>query len=221
MPGDEMCLQINYTLPCEHIRREMIYCGDALVENSSGVSESGTVGRSGSGSSASKSCKPKLHPSPNKSKKTKQHRISEDTTTITPQAKERHMELAMLSSSSPWMPPPPPPLPQGQQKCPQKRPCAKLSIQSQPYPMPPSFASDPATISSSLLSPRCPVADCPFEQKQRCWNCCACGKGWNTTGRCACIMLVEGDMVPCGHVCCPECQAATDSVEFQYSGYIM
>ncbi|KAK3685369.1 hypothetical protein B0T22DRAFT_215577 [Podospora appendiculata] len=217
-----MCLQINYTLPCEHIKREMIYCGDAIVEKSSGVSESGSVGRAGGGSNSSKTFKPKLHSTSNKSKKGKQHKTGEDTPKTTPHAKERHRALPTSSSSSPPMPPPPPPPPpQGQQECQQKRPCAKLSIQSQPYPMPPSFASDPATISSSLLSPRCPVADCPFEQKQRCWNCCACGKGWNTTGRCACIMLVEGNMVPCGHVCCPECHAAADSVEFQYSGYIM
>lgn len=90
-----------------------------------------------------------------------------------------------------------------------KRPCANMTIESSPDPTPPSYASDPASFSQSPLSPRCPLAEsCPFEQKNRCWNCCWCGKGWNQTGRCSCIMFIEGNQVRCEHICCPQCEPA-------------
>ncbi|KAB5550876.1 hypothetical protein GE09DRAFT_1123995 [Coniochaeta sp. 2T2.1] len=91
----------------------------------------------------------------------------------------------------------------------QKRPCKNLTVQALPYPMPPSYASNPQSFLSSPLSPRCPLAaDCPFAQKNRCWNCCWCGKAWNETGRCSCVMLIDGNQVQCEHICCPQCEPA-------------
>lgn len=93
----------------------------------------------------------------------------------------------------------------------QRKPCKKVTRQSIPYPTPPSFAGDPAVAASSPLLPKCPLANCPFEEKNRCWNCCWCGKGWNERGRCSCIMIIEGNQVQCEHICCPNCQAAAAS----------
>ncbi|KAK4203050.1 hypothetical protein QBC40DRAFT_304632 [Triangularia verruculosa] len=90
-----------------------------------------------------------------------------------------------------------------------KRPCGNLTVQSLPYPMPPSFAEDPTIFSSSPLSPNCPLSDCPFEMKGRCWNCCWCGKRGNMTGRCGCVMLVDGNSLQCEHLCCNECEPAS------------
>ncbi|KAK0735395.1 hypothetical protein B0T21DRAFT_185696 [Apiosordaria backusii] len=90
-----------------------------------------------------------------------------------------------------------------------KQPCGKLTVQSLPYPMPPSFAENPTFFSSSPLSPVCPLSDCPFEMKGRLWNCCWCGKGGNRTGRYGCVMLVEGNSLLCEHLCCNECEPAS------------
>ncbi|KAK4162800.1 hypothetical protein QBC43DRAFT_240580, partial [Cladorrhinum sp. PSN259] len=86
-----------------------------------------------------------------------------------------------------------------------KRPCANLTIQSLPYPTPPSFSENPSSFSSSPLSPRCPLLDCPFEQKNRFWNCCWCGKAYNQAGRCSCVMLIDNSQVRCEHICCHQC----------------
>ncbi|KAK4181516.1 hypothetical protein QBC36DRAFT_227294 [Triangularia setosa] len=90
-----------------------------------------------------------------------------------------------------------------------KQPCANLTIQSLPYPMSPSFAESPVFFSSSPLSLNCPLSDCPFEMKGRCWNCCWCGKSGNRTGRCGCVMLVDGNSLRCEHLCCNDCEPAS------------
>ncbi|KAK3995586.1 hypothetical protein QBC44DRAFT_319857, partial [Cladorrhinum sp. PSN332] len=95
-----------------------------------------------------------------------------------------------------------------------KRPCANLSIQSLPYPTPPSFSENPSLISSSPSSPRCPLSDCPFEQNKRLWNCCWCGKAYNMTGRCSCVMLIDNNKVRCEHICCHQCTTAADTAGY-------
>jgi hypothetical protein len=90
-----------------------------------------------------------------------------------------------------------------------RRPCRNLTRQSLPYPTPPSFVGSPSTAASSLLVPKCPLASCPFEIKNRCWNCCWCGKTANETGRCDCIMIIDGSEVQCEHLCCDTCEAAS------------
>lgn len=89
-----------------------------------------------------------------------------------------------------------------------RKPCRNLTTQSIAYPMPPSFAGDPSSAALSPLLPKCPLPRCPFEARNRCWNCCWCGKGWNEQGRCSCIMIIEGSQVQCEHICCETCTAA-------------
>lgn len=90
----------------------------------------------------------------------------------------------------------------------QRKPCRNLTMQSIAYPMPPSFEGDPSTAALSPLLPKCPLPRCPFEALNRCWNCCWCGKGWNETGRCSCVMIIEGNQVRCEHICCETCTTA-------------
>ena len=163
-----MCHQVTYTLTCEHVKTQTIYCADATpMSSGSGISSS-SKHRSKSGTGSSKQ----------KISSSSHHSKSSSST----------------GSSSSKM---------------QKRPCKNLTVQALPYPTPPSYASDPASFWSSPLSPRCPLtADCPFEAKNRCWNCCWCGKAWNETGRCSCVMLIDGNEVQCEHICCPQCQPA-------------
>ncbi|KAK3935871.1 hypothetical protein QBC46DRAFT_270864 [Diplogelasinospora grovesii] len=184
-----MCHQVTYTLACEHVRTQIIYCADATVESSAGTNASSGSSKSSS-SAASKSSA--------SSKSKQQHKASHSSK---PSKSHHHNKAASVS--------PPSSKPPSSAATPlHKRPCANLSVQSLPYPTPPSFAANPASFSSSPLSPRCPLRDCPFEQKNRCWNCCWCGKGWNETGRCSCVMLIEGNEVRCEHICCPQCEAA-------------
>ncbi|KAK2069450.1 hypothetical protein P8C59_004032 [Phyllachora maydis] len=171
----DMCHQVTYTLPCEHVRTDIIYCPKATIAAAAGPS--GTPSSSSSSSSSS-------HHQNNKSHSTQVH---------------HHHRAASSSSSSSSSSSP--------TKA-KKSPCARLTLQSQPYPTPPSYAADPAGFGASPLSPRCPLPDCPYERKNRCWHCCWCGKGWNVTGRCGCVMLVDGHAVRCGHICCPQCEAA-------------
>ncbi|KUI61884.1 hypothetical protein VP1G_09047 [Cytospora mali] len=91
---------------------------------------------------------------------------------------------------------------------PKRRPCRNLTSQSIAYPLPPSFQGNPSTAASSPLLPKCTLPRCPFEQRNRCWNCCWCGKGWNEQGRCSCIMIIEGNEVRCEHICCETCTPA-------------
>lgn len=89
-----------------------------------------------------------------------------------------------------------------------RKACRNLTTQSIAYPMPPSFEGNPSSAALSPLLPKCPLPRCPFEARNRCWNCCWCGKGWNEQGRCSCIMIIEGSQVQCEHICCETCTAA-------------
>ncbi|KAK3326213.1 hypothetical protein B0H66DRAFT_530227 [Apodospora peruviana] len=210
-----MCYQIAYTLQCEHVLTDIIYCSDATVEPGASVGNNGDPGiGSSSGSSKSHSSIHSKHKASSSSSKSKgqhsqQKASSSGSSSLSSKQHHHHRRHNQNQSSSSSDMMPPPPLPSKQHK----RPCANLSVQSMPYPTPPSFATDPVSFySSSPLSPRCPLRDeCPFEQKQRCWNCCWCGKGWNMTGRCGCVMLIEGNQVRCEHICCEQCEPAAAS----------
>ncbi|CAK7262882.1 hypothetical protein SEPCBS119000_000213 [Sporothrix epigloea] len=160
-----MCLQISYTLTCEHVKTQMIFCADAVPAASSSSSSKDYRHKKESGSSSSK--------------------------------KKKHGTSSSSASASTH-----------HHRPPKMIPCDNLTQQSLPYPTPPSFACDPQSAATSLLAPKCPLPDCPFEAKDRCWNCCWCGKGWNESGRCSCIMIIEGNRVQCEHICCPGCEAA-------------
>ncbi|KAK3370045.1 hypothetical protein B0H63DRAFT_306161 [Podospora didyma] len=74
------------------------------------------------------------------------------------------------------------------------------------------------------VSPRCPLPDCAYEEKRRCWECCSCGKGWNMTGRCIAVHIWESDPVPCEHVCCEGCKESRhhDPLEsWEQGGYLL
>ncbi len=90
----------------------------------------------------------------------------------------------------------------------ERKTCKNPTRQSLPYPVPPSIGGDTTTAAASLPGPKCPLPSCPFEEKNRCWNCCWCGKSWNEKGRCSCILIVEGNEVQCEHICCSGCEAA-------------
>ncbi|KAH8841589.1 hypothetical protein MCOR27_000585 [Pyricularia oryzae] len=164
-----MCHQINYTLPCEHVRTHTVYCPDATKSKSSSSSSSSNSNsnKNSSSKSSSKSASKSSH------------------------GKSGGKSSASSASSSS-----------------SKKPCKNLTQQSLPYPTPPSFAGSPMTAASSPLVPKCPLESCPFEAKNRCWNCCWCGKEWNEAGRCSCIMIIEGNHVQCEHICCHNCEAA-------------
>lgn len=174
-----MCHQTTYTLPCEHVRTDIIYCADApLVETvkkssspTSRVSSSGWGGGGGGGGGGSSSSSSKKDSSSGK--------------------RNRESSTAMRSKSPP-----------------RRKPCRNLTSQAIAYPLPPSFEGDPSTAASSLLLPKCPLPRCPFEAMNRCWNCCWCAKGWNEQGRCSCIMIIEGNLVRCEHICCETCTPA-------------
>lgn len=185
-----MCHQVTYTLTCEHVKTQMIYCADATVMAAG--SGSGSSSRD-THSSSSKHSKHKSGSGSSSSKSKGTHHSKSST-------------LTTGSSSSKA----------------QKRPCANLTIQALPYPMPPSYAENPASFLSSPLSPRCPLAaNCPFEAKNRCWNCCWCGKARNETGRCSCVMLIDGNQVQCEHICCPQCESAVDNGGWESAaGYV-
>ncbi|KAH8879560.1 hypothetical protein GQ53DRAFT_755880 [Thozetella sp. PMI_491] len=101
-----------------------------------------------------------------------------------------------------------------------KETCENLQIQSVDYPLPPSAQDDPATYPASLLFARCPLETCPFEQKNRFWNCCWCGKRGNVTGRCTCVLVFEGNLVRCEHFCCATCEEAVRDEEGEaWGGY--
>ncbi|OAQ66254.1 hypothetical protein VFPPC_07830 [Pochonia chlamydosporia 170] len=54
--------------------------------------------------------------------------------------------------------------------------------------------------------PACPKSPaCPFEVRGGYWNCCWCGKIWNTTGRCGCRMVAHDHEYFCEHICCDNC----------------
>ena len=164
-----MCHQVTYTLPCEHVKTQIIYCADATATERTSAAGTGSPRAPGS-VKAKQQC----------------------------QQQRSHASLSNENGEG------------SRSRSPaRKQACANLTMQSQPYPTPPSFRANPASFFSSSLSPRCPLGDgCPFEQKNRCWNCCWCGKGWNETGRCGCVMLIEGNQVRCEHLCCWQCEPA-------------
>ncbi|KAH8909184.1 hypothetical protein BR93DRAFT_536462 [Coniochaeta sp. PMI_546] len=181
-----MCHQVTYTLTCEHVKTQTIYCADA-TETTSGTS-SRPSSRSGQSSSS-------------------KHRPKAGVVSNSSMPRSGGRQSKSSSSSG------------GSLAKAQKRPCANLTVQALPYPTPPSYASNPASFWSSPLSPRCPLAaDCPFEAKNRCWNCCWCGKAWNETGRCSCIMLIDGNQVQCEHICCLQCEPAASGKGWESAG---
>ena len=81
--------------------------------------------------------------------------------------------------------------------------CPNVVTTNIPDPPPPDI--DPRTI------PDCPLLPyCPYEARNRCWNCCWCGKARNRRGRCSCVMLIDGSQYKCEHICCTTCEAAVD-----------
>lgn len=175
-----MCHQITYTLPCEHTRTDIVYCADAPAESS----KSSSSGGSSSKSSKKDSSSSKKHHSHSSSSKGKDKEKKHGSSSKSSSSSSSH------SSSS------------------RRKPCRNLTAQSIAYPMPPSFEGSPATAASSPLLPKCPLPNCPFEQRNRCWNCCWCGKSFNEYGRCSCIMIVDGNKVWCEHICCETCTPA-------------
>ncbi|KAK1725216.1 uncharacterized protein BDZ83DRAFT_577028 [Colletotrichum acutatum] len=83
-----------------------------------------------------------------------------------------------------------------------RKTCRDVTQQNIPYPPPPGY--------DQRALPKCPLANCPYESRNRCWNCCWCGKGWNDGGRCSCIMIIDGNEYRCEHICCLTCTAAMD-----------
>ena len=190
-----MCHKVAYTLPCEHIRTEIIYCGNAIVDS---PPFGGRAAEGGSSRSPDKlGSKPASAYATSSS--TKSRSIGHSVTAEGP----LQPSAGYLNGREEIMPPS-----RQVQSAHHKRPCTNMSVQLMPYPTPPSFTADPSSYSSSPLSPLCPLNNCPFEQKNRCWNCCWCGKGWNMTGRCSCVLLVDGNQVRCEHLCCAQCEAA-------------
>lgn len=200
-----MCHQTTYTLPCEHIRTDIIYCADAPVAETAKKSSSSHLARmAGSGLAGSSGCGGGPSSSPSSSfsvpskkdggggrggKKNREPAAEDrDTTTTTAAATAN----GKMRGNSP----------------PKRRPCRNLTSQAIAYPLPPSFEGDPSTAASSPLLPKCPLPRCPFEALNRCWNCCWCAKGWNDQGRCSCVMIIEGNLVRCEHICCETCTPA-------------
>lgn len=54
----------------------------------------------------------------------------------------------------------------------ERRACSRVIRNAVPWPPPPQFGTQ-AT---------CPLANCPFEERGGYWNCCWCGKEWNSQG---------------------------------------
>ncbi|KAL5606863.1 hypothetical protein BROUX41_003240 [Berkeleyomyces rouxiae] len=77
--------------------------------------------------------------------------------------------------------------------------CKSVRLDRMPYPPPPGV--DIRDI------PACPLPNCPYEVRNRCWNCCWCGKSRNMGGRCDCIMISDGNEYRCDHICCHNCEA--------------
>lgn len=82
----------------------------------------------------------------------------------------------------------------------QRQTCANTMARTIPHPPPPHI--------SAVSVPKCPLATCPYEARNRRWNCCWCGKSWNEGGRCSCVMIIDGSEVRCEHICCATCEAA-------------
>ena len=140
----------------------------------------------------------------------------------TESAKTNQTQAASQTSSDAQSPSPRDPPADGSQPASpaaQKQACPNMTTLSVPYPAPPSAVDNPASYSASPLFPRCPLPDCPFEQKNRCWDCCWCGKDSNSASRCSSVMLFEGNKVPCEHLCCPQCRAARDAAAWQGGGF--
>lgn len=78
--------------------------------------------------------------------------------------------------------------------------CGNAIARTIPHPPPPHIS--PHSV------PKCPLATCPYEARNRRWNCCWCGKSWNEGGRCSCVMIIDGSEVRCEHICCATCEAA-------------
>ncbi|KLU85700.1 hypothetical protein MAPG_04721 [Magnaporthiopsis poae ATCC 64411] len=145
-----MCYQINYMLPCEHVRTHIVYCADAPPASTASELPSSTAGpRSERRSKGPKSS-------------------SKSRGGGGGGAHERHGS-SMLG-----------------------------------FDLLPNNDS-PATVQKPDAAD---AARCPFEEKNRCWNCCWCGKQGNDTGRCRCVMIIEGNHVECEHICCGNCTAA-------------
>jgi hypothetical protein len=196
-----MCYQVMYKLQCEHILTQIIYCADATVEpgtSSTSSMSGGGGGRGGAGGHRSSLGNSKS--STSTAKPSSKHKSGSSPPSKPHHHHHRHHNHHSKASSASSSPAP------GANV--HKRPCANLQTQSLPYPTPPSFAANPAMFVSSPLSPRCPLGDCPFEAKNRCWECCWCGKGWNETARCGCVMIVDGSRVTCEHLCCSGCRPA-------------
>ncbi|KAH6655186.1 hypothetical protein BKA67DRAFT_534121 [Truncatella angustata] len=82
----------------------------------------------------------------------------------------------------------------------QRKPCKKVERIAVNHPPPPEFGKEA----------KCPVESCPFEKKDGYWNCCWCGKEWNDTGRCCCVMIIDRQQYRCEHLCCDTCEAAVE-----------
>ncbi|KAL8403341.1 hypothetical protein RB594_008553 [Gaeumannomyces avenae] len=190
-----MCYQINYMLPCEHVRTHIVYCADAPPVPTASEWPSSPAGpraekrskgpkgpksRGGGGGNSSSSSSSGGH----------HHHHMDDTRTG--RASSSSYSPAATTAATTQT----------------RRPCRNLTQQSLPYPTPPSFAGSPTVAASSPLLPKCPLERCPFEERNRCWNCCWCGKQCNDTGRCRCVMIIEGNQVECEHICCGNCTAA-------------
>ncbi|KAK1981257.1 hypothetical protein LZ30DRAFT_793821 [Colletotrichum cereale] len=80
-----------------------------------------------------------------------------------------------------------------------RKTCREVSQRNIIFPPPPGYKM-----------PECPLENCPYETRNRCWNCCWCGKGWNDGGRCSCVMIIDGTEYRCEHICCNTCTAAVD-----------
>lgn len=56
-----------------------------------------------------------------------------------------------------------------------------------------------------VLPERCPVADCPYETRNRDWQCCRCKKRGNSEARCSSRSVENGRRCP--HICCYNCSS--------------
>ncbi|KAL8377451.1 hypothetical protein RB595_008233 [Gaeumannomyces hyphopodioides] len=197
-----MCYQINYMLPCEHVRTHIVYCADAPPAPTASEWTASEWPSSSAGPRAEKRSKGakglKSRGGSSSSNSSHHHHVDDSRTgrassSYSPTATATTAAATTTTTTATAV---------------ARRPCRNLTQQSLPYPTPPSFAASPTAAASSPLLPKCPLERCPFEERNRCWNCCWCGKQCNDTGRCRCVMIIEGNQVECEHICCGNCTAA-------------